>query len=369
IILPITDFLIVYAGFFFITKWWEAHIIKGFYPSEFLTLYLPAYIIIWIISIYLNGGYDSPIKLIKIIQGIFIGTIFILIIYALLPENLRFSRALIILGATWGVTATSIIRLILHIIPFTNFTIGISKNKRAVIVGDKEECYRIAEMLKNTSDIPSFIGFVFPNDYEINGNNYIGNINQLNDIIAIYKIDEIIFCAKNIPAHIVIDKMSELQNSQVEFHIAPPESLFLIGSKSIRTAGDPYIFNINSITKINNRRNKRFFDLTTSIVLLPLYPLIAPFMYKPLGFLINLINVLLGKRSWVGYANYKSIDYHKLPIIKKGVLDVAENFKKQNNIDPIVSDRLNMLYARDYQLRTDINIFIKGFRYLGNKSL
>ncbi len=369
IVLPLTDAIMLYGGIYLITEWWGNHVIHSIYPSEYYIYAVPAYILVWLASVYISSGYDKPLKLIKIVQGIVVGTMSILVIYALLPEHIRFSRALIILGAAWGLTTMLGLRLLLHILPFTNFKIGTSSNRRFVIVGDKVEAARIAGMLGQFSSTPSFIGIVSPNDDEFknnyDNNGFIGNVNQLNDIINIYKIDEIIFCAKNLQADIIIDKMSELQNFEVEFHIAPPESLFLIGSKSIKTAGDPYIFNINSISKSSNKRNKRLFDLFVSLIILPVSPLISVFMNKPWKFFSNLFSVIAGKKSWVGYAIHKDFDLHKLPVIKKGVLDVAITFKGKN-IAPIVSDRLNMLYARDYQILTDINIFINGFKYLGN---
>ena len=33
----------------------------------------------------------------------------------------------------------------------------------------------------------------------------------------IHKIDEVIFCAKDIPAQVIIDKMSELQDKLVDY--------------------------------------------------------------------------------------------------------------------------------------------------------
>ncbi len=366
IILPLTDAAIIYSGVYVITEWWGSHVIKSSYPTEFFMFVVPAYIAIWLLSVYLSGGYDKPVKLIKIIQGIVVGTMSILIIYALLPENLRFSRALIIFGAVWGMTAMLGLRLLLHILPFTSYKVGNDKNRRIAVVGDEEEAPGIAVMLGQLQSTPAFIGMITPdNDIIANNNGFIGNMNQLKEIINIYKIDEIIFCAKSVPANKIIDKMSELQDDQVEFHIASSESFFLVGSNSIKTAGDPYIFNINSISKTNNKRNKRFFDFVLAAFMLPLSPVISLFMIKPGNYFKNLLLVIIGKRSWVGYAYHKDFDSHKLPEIKKGIIDIAGTFK-DNNIDSTVADRLNMLYARDYHIHTDINLIIKGFRYLGN---
>ena len=64
---------------------------------------MPGYILIWLLSGYFNGTYDKPYKFSKIFRGIAAGTIVILVAYALLPENLRFSRAIILLGSVWAI--------------------------------------------------------------------------------------------------------------------------------------------------------------------------------------------------------------------------------------------------------------------------
>ena len=102
---------------------------------------------------------------------------------------------------------------------------------------------------------------------------FVGNINQVIDIITIYNIDEVIFCSKNIPHQMIIDKMTEWQNAQVDYKIAPEDSLSIIGSNSIHTKGDLYTVNINAIDKIANRRNKRLLDLVLSMVLIVLSPI------------------------------------------------------------------------------------------------
>ena len=55
--------------------------------------------------------------------------------------------------------------------------------------------------------------------------------------------------------------MLDLTQLDIEYKIAPPESISIIGSNSIHTAGDLYVVNINSISKRSNKRKKRVFDI------------------------------------------------------------------------------------------------------------
>ncbi len=367
VILPLTDALLLFAGTIGIKNYWETNVIfpqGGKYPFEIVSVAIPLYIIIWLLSVYLSGGYDRPVRLPKIFQGLFIGTIIILTIYALLPEGLRFSRALIVFGAIWGFISMMGFRLILHLLKLKNFSIGVKINKRYAIVGEKHEAGRVADLLRRADMNPGFIGLVgiTAEPEELQG--FIGKLDQLKDIIAIYGIDEVIFCAKDLPAQKIIDKMSELNLSQVEFKIAPPESMSIIGSKSINTSGDVYIIELDSIAKPNNKRSKRFLDFSGSLLLLIFSPFILFIVHRPFGFFRNLFCVLFGSRSWVGYRFTEKSAAHRLPYLKKGVLNPTD-ILKNSDIPTDTIDRLNLLYARDYKVLNDINIILKGLRNLG----
>ena len=368
VLLPLADAALIFIGIFFIKNYWERTFLipeGGHYPPALLLIAFPVYIFIWLICVYLSGGYDKPIRLLKIIQGMFTGTIIILVLYSLLSEHYRFSRAIIVFGAFWGTLAMLGIRYLVHFTNTRNFRIGIEKNKRFIIVGEMEEAERVSGLLQQTVMNPGFIGLVSYLQHKNNMNGFIGHMGQVQEIITIHKVDEVIFCAKDIPAHLIIDKMSELKDQEVDFKIAPPESLSIIGSNSINTSGDLYVIDINTITKLSNRRNKRMFDLLLSLSLLFLYPLVIWIMKKPIGLMLNIFSVILGYRSWVGYSLRTESDVH-LPGIRKGVLN-PEDALKNKEIPREINQQLNLMYARDYKLTNDFNVIIRGFRDMGRR--
>ncbi len=367
--LPLTDAVLLFIGIYFIKTYWEQNVIfpnGGHYPFEFIAFVVPAYILIWLFSIYLSGGYDRPLKIYKIFQGMIIGTIIILVAYALLSESWRFSRAIILLGATWGIISLSGIRLFLHILKLKNIEIGTDKNRRFIIVGNKEESQRVSKIIQKTHLKPAFIGLVNPSEKQTKNNDFIGNINQIKDIITIFRINEVIFCSKDITHQNIIDKMSELHYSQVNYKIAPEDSLSIIGSNSINTSGDLYIININSIDKIYNKRNKRFLDIITSLLLFGIFPVGIFIVKSPLGYFKNIFLVLFGKKTIVGYYHYDDVSIDKLPEIKKGILNPTDAFRTRKiNKDTI--EKLNLIYARDYKIYNDLNIIFRGFKNLGRR--
>lgn len=365
--LPILDFAFLYTGLLVLKGYWEAKVIfpeGGHYPGEFIYIVLPAYIFIWLLSIFLSGGYDKPIKLYKIPQGIIIGTLIILVFYALFPESWRFSRAIILLGAVWGIVSMNGIRLLLHAFHLKKFSIGEPKSKRFLIVGNSNEANRVKDLLKRTQLTAAFVGLVSPGKEKAKNNGYIGNLSQIKDIVAIFNIDEIIFCSKDVSMQKIIDKMSELYNAQVDYKIAPEDSFSIIGSNSINTSGDLYIIDINSINRIANKRHKRLFDIIVSLIFIPLLPILVFVVRQPFQFIKNIFQVLLGYKTWVGYYHISDAFIEKLPAIRPGILHPGDIFRNKK-IANETFEKLNLIYARDYKIVTDLNILIKGLLNLG----
>jgi hypothetical protein len=369
ILLPVMDVVLTFLGIYFIKGYWERGFIfpeGGHYPPAFIQIVVPVYIFIWLICVYFSGGYERPIRLIRILRGMMLGTLIILVIYSLLPEYIRFSKALIIMGALWGTLVMFAIRGFLHLISPVHFRISSTKNKRFVIIGEKEEAERVAQLLEQTGMTPSFTGLVSFHHHRKSLDGFLGHLGQIKEIITIHKIDEVIFCAKDVPAQVIIDKMSEMKDAQVDFKIAPPESLSIIGSNSINTSGDLYIIDINAITKKINRRNKRLLDLTASAFLLMLSPLFLFVVKNPIGFIRNVFVVLFARKSWVGYIHLSHSDHQHLPDLKKGILTPLDALNRKEISEEALL-RLNFLYARDYKVQNDMIIIFKGIRNLGRR--
>jgi O-antigen biosynthesis protein len=365
--LPLLDALMIYAGFLILTPLWENFRYEpGYYPSEYLQWVVPAYLLTWIISIFFSGGYKKPVRLFHVARGILWGTIAILLIYSLVDEKYRFSRALILFGSIWAAVILISYRLLLHSMNVKILGLELKRVKRIAIAGHPEEAYRVKEILDQTRIQSEFAGFISI-DEETSGTQYIGTISRLNEIVQINRIDEIIFCAENISSADIIKAMLELTSLDVDFKIAPPESISIIGSNSIHTAGDLYVVHINSVSSPANRRKKRIFDMASALILLLLSPVLIWFFSRKSAFLNNLLQVIAGRKTWVGYIGAVS-SQQELPFIKPGVLTPADIFsdKKTAAVKDSSYAGLNMLYARDYSIITDAEILMKGWKKIGS---
>lgn len=360
----VTDAVLIFAGFLAGLPFWASHRFhdRGYYPDEFLLYVVPGYILVWITAAYYSGGYDRPLKVWKYLRGILIGTFAILVIYALLPESLRFSRALILLGTLWTLVSTGLLRWVMHAAGVSDYKLDLNRKKRIVIVGKEEEADRVTGVLGKTQIKPDIIGYVSPDiTYR---DPFIGSIDQIEEISRIHKLDEILFCSANISSQRIIQIMTRLAGLSVNYKIAPPESLSIIGSNSINTSGELYTIHFNSIGKAANLRSKRLFDMIVPLLILPAFPIWAFFVPKPFQAFSNLFQCLLGMRTIVGYYSGDPAGASSLPKLRKGILHPAVTLVDQQG-DSEVLEKLNVIYAKDYKISNDLQILWKGFRELG----
>ncbi len=363
---PVLDFIFIYTGFYAISSYWERYRFGNdkYYPEEFYYFALPVYAICWMFFTYLFGGYEKKIKPLALARGIASGTIFILLAYALLPESLRFSRAVVLLGAGWSIVGTFLVRIIgTYLVKgYRHFSFSTSK-KRIAVVGSEKEANRVISILGESNITYDFIGRILYKDEKVKAN-CLGDIEQAEEIVKINKIDELVFCSQDIPASAIIECMLSLKHPSTDYKIAPPESISVIGSNSINTAGDLYVVDINSLSKGVNKRKKRMFDILAGLILLSFSPILFLFVKKPLTVLLNCILVIFGKYTWVGIEFEKGTAMHH-HINKPGVFNPADVLHRKN--DSKLAQRMNVMYAKDYKILNDLAIVTKSIKYLGRK--
>ena len=361
-VIPIIDFAAIATALFFLVQNYQ--VIKGIdYEWTILKWAIPAYSVTWILWTFLFGGYDKPIKFLKIMQGVLAGTACILIIYALLPKSVQFSRMIILLGAASTMISFAITRTIYHFLQLSGYSFAKNINSKFAIVGGPEEADRVSNLLNQITGNIEELSLVYPNNTE-KPPGYTGNLDQINQIIQIKDIDEVIFCARDLPSRRIIELMSTLDIKNLEYKIAQPESLYLIGSNSIDTSGDLYMIDINSVNLPQNRRSKRVLDLIVSLSIIALFPLLIWFAKNKWGFLINTLAVTLGVKTWVSYSPEMNELKINLPRLKRGVLSPASIF--DNKLVSEKLEKINLIYAKDYRISTDLSIIIKSIRLLGD---
>ena len=355
--LPIVDAGYILIGLLALTHYWT---MANIHFPETSTPYLIAfYMLIWMSSVVLHGGYDQPVKISKFVIGIGISTALILMFYGLLPKEWQFSRLYILIGAFWLLTYYLLSRFILHVALGKRFLINGKKHAHFAVVGSDEEFERVSHLLRLTQPKIEKIHHITTNSEK--STLAIGTIDQLAQIVAIFTIDELIFCAKDTSARDIIYWMTTIQREQMDYKIAQPDSAFLIGSNSIETAGDLYILDINSISQPAKKRQKRLLDFFIALVMLIFSPVFIWMFTNKIQWFKNMISVLFGKKTLVSYS-MKTIEKSSvLPHIKTGILSPHQHM---GIVDEQLMEKLDLLYAREYSFFTDLTIIMRGWRKL-----
>ena len=372
--LPLLDAALMLGGLLFLKNFWASYYYQDpdYYDLSSVWFNMPFYTALWVGSVFFSGGYDDPFNLRRLVRGLLLGTLLLSAIYGFLPLELRPSRAILLMGAAWAIAGTALARTILHFAKTGNLEVGRQRPDNLVIAGSAAESERVRSLLGLAGVQKNFIGTVSPLSArelglpeEAFSRSFLATMEQLEEVVQIFKTDEIIFCSRDVSSEQIMAWMSRL-GPGISYRIVPMESLSVIGSSSRDAAGELYTIEIRfNIAGRTARRNKRLLDLLLSLILLVLF---LPFFFlvkNGAGLLKNLGQVLLGKKSWVGYAHAAS---GVLPGIRTGILTPLDALGTRK-LDAATIQRLDFLYAKDYDAWRDLEICFRGWRELGRSSL
>ncbi len=357
----IADFTLIFIGFYGLMRYWEIYnkfVVGGFYPDEYIRYHVPAYILLWLGGIWISGGYKEKFKLNKTVRGVVMGSLALLTIYALLPENMRFSRALILLGSVLALLITVFNRLTFHFLKFRHLDTSASQLSQVLVVGGKDECLRVKQILLNYPLRFRLLGFI-KTPHDQSKGEWLGSSENLPLLIEIYKANEIIFCARDISGSEIMNIMGQAGKMAVKYKIMPEQGAHIIGSNSKNTSGEFYSVDITpALSNKEVRENKRLFDILFCLLLPMLLPLLV---FRP-KFLIQVTRhwylCLSGKMTWVAY--HPPADLNKLPPLKNGVFHIAQDLKSSIRDTQLIQN-LNFMYASNYQWQNDFNYLVKAF--------
>lgn len=358
--LPLLDAALIFGGLVFLKNFWAGYHFHdpAYYDDSVVYFNFPLYTLIWLSGIFFSGGYDRTAGLRQLVRGLLFGTITLAAVYGFLELSYRSSRALILLGTVWALTATICLRLLIHFFRHGNFRLDRQTVPRLVIVGSKEESKRVQEVLGQVGRQKNLVGTVAPGEEANHDTFYLSNQFQLDEVRRVYQVDEIIFCSRDVPAERIMYWMSRL-GPKIRYKTVPEESLSIIGSPSRNTVGELYTVDIAfAIDQPAHRRNKRLLDIGLTLALLATTPIWWLFRPGETGhFFRELSQILLGKRSWVGYAG--SEPNAPLPHLKPGKYTPVDRLSGLP-LNPQTIRRLNFFYAKDYHPLIDLEIIWKA---------
>jgi FlaA1/EpsC-like NDP-sugar epimerase len=112
---------------------------------------VPLYILIWIVSSYFSSSYEKPYRITSIFRGVAAGTLVIAALYGFLPEDWRFSRAIILLGAVCMALVMLLTRLLHNVLRHQQLSFERVDNHRVVTIGSYSSLQRARRVLQVAS--------------------------------------------------------------------------------------------------------------------------------------------------------------------------------------------------------------------------
>ena len=349
---PVADFLLAYGGFLAIKQLWaQSNYTVTYYPATYTWLVLPLYVLVLMLGGWLAGGYEKPVRMSRMARGMGMGAVALLVFYSLIGEEMRYSRAILLLGAAWSIGIVTLLRLAYSGLRLPGFALR-AKQSKMLVIGSAQEAHRVKRMLTDMGTAANKVETIATD--ETNGNRMPSH-EYLRDYARYHGINELIFCSKDIPIQHIITTMDTLKSLGIEYKIVPSDSDYVVGGDMVGSESLLTI-DLQTIASPLNQRNKRLFDATAAVMLMVLSPIIFWFQERKHTFFKDIFNVLIGKRSWVGFAclGRTSSD---LPKVRDGIFSPADLSRTTRKLNP---QRLNLRYAKNYSVRTDLSILLRN---------
>ena len=345
IVVPLVDLVIIAGSIWLSTVIWSRYYFNNtaHFEPEFYRFNLVLYTVLWMIGIFISSGHGASRKLKDVLKGVALGGGLVILVYSLLDDSLRTSRAVIFLSM-------GIIGFGLGL--WTAILSWIGKGQKSIIgvVARGPESERVMELINRVNPNAEIAG-VISTGHGDDSSEQIGVMDNLPEIVRQYKITELIFAAQLIDFAEINRWMAHF-GGDLKYKIASRGSKELVGSDSRRGSGGLHAAEVSyAINNALSVRNKRLFDCFAALVIVGLSP-VALVSSRMRVLLKRTWNVLKGDLTWVSY-DMRDRRIDELPRIKQGVLPVS-----QSQSQPNISDRelhmVNYLYAKEYSIWRDI---------------
>jgi len=358
--LPVIDAGLILLSFWLMKNFWTSYVrTETEYEYRLLWIAFPAFTVFYLIAAYYAGLYDRWYKRTELFRSTLIATIVLLAAYALLPEQYRFSRGIVLFGAVLAFVLISILRWILVGANVLNSTKDKEEHATTIIAGTHKEYIQTLQLLKDAGMQQRVLGRIAVQESDTAA---LGNWNDLNKLTSTIPFREIIFCCGALSFKAVIKGIRQLPHGLVaKIHSSGSSSI--VGSDSKDSSGE-------SVSKENgyklsnpyNLRLKRLIDVSVSLYGIITFPVQLFIVKKPFHFFSNCFSVLFAQKTWIGYA----VEEKNLPHLSNAV--IACNGIPVSTKHQMPAESLQMMdywYARDYEPVNDLKLLWRIYRKLG----
>lgn len=354
--MPLIDIGIFWTILLIIKNSYETYVLRNesYYPSTIETYAFPLIISCWIFGQFLLGGYHQPVKLKAVFKGLLTGSLFVIILYAMLSESMRFSRAIVMLSTLSAFLLIPLSRILLmklKLFGLIRFT-----EMNSAIVGSKAEIENVLNILKESTAKKKSYYFINPlrkseSSADDKRFSFHAALHQIDPFLDIFNIDEIIFCMKDLKASDMINIMQKNKVGNCNLYIHPKAGEFLLKSSSINSIGEFILPETNPAMPDWSFRKKRIFEVILAVFLLIFSPFLIFIFREPMRFYTNMYGVITGKIKLIGYKNQKDIR----PFLIEAFPEEPTDIKKTN---------IKIDYLLNYGTEKDLELLIGNLNQL-----
>jgi GT2 family glycosyltransferase len=357
--MPVIDGALILTSFWIVKLLWSHYIKKEVnYSPNMLIIGFPVFTLIFLITSYYSGLYDNGFKQRRLNHSTVIAFVVLLSIYSLLPESLRFSRGILVFGSLLAFLIMTITRWCFVQWRIIESDKNDGTNRQTFVIGTEIEFEQVRTIMQNAGMKEKVLGRI---DVNGSGGSALGNVRELRKLVTAYPIEEIIFCEGQLSFKQIIETIKNIPNRiRIKFHAAGGSGI--VGSDNNKTAGG--FISTDKQIKLSmpvSRRNKHLVDILISLFFIATFPVHFFMQKKPGTFFKNVFDVLLLRKTWIGY----SIPAKALPKIKEGILTTTGLPLSINTLPAASLAASDNWYAQDYTVWEDIKTVWRNYRFLG----
>ncbi|WP_457566245.1 glycosyltransferase [Caldithrix abyssi] len=381
----------------FVNFWIRYELRGGFHFNDFFNQYIIINLITTV-AFFLSALFFETVKrdrfsVSKIIKATLTTFTFVSAL-TFFFKQFAFSRFVVVVSAVGSMMAMVLWRILLRALR-RKTTSALSRDyflKRTIIVGFDSETRKLLEKLQKyvTSSI-KILGLAALERKDVGKSlkriPVVTTLKDLPEYIRLNRIDLVIFTTHHLSFQEILTTMSRVQRPDIEFKMVPDHLEFMIGKSNVERLDALPLVDIEfGYGKPFNKIIKRLFDLGLAllllIVLLPFHlwnvltgagriaqktligqggkeiPVLTSDK-KGLRFTLNLLNILVGKISFVGAP--MTSDHKKAPIYdyKPGLTGIVQ-LNREKITDDEMRETYEAHYIKNQGLFMDLELLMKA---------